>query len=112
MADKELKKLRRSELVELLCQMRETVDALREEMRRVLEKVDSMGVAIQHCGEADRRIKAADAEAHRMLANAQAEADAMRAAAERDIAARKEAFTRQCEELLRGQEALRRLMSD
>ena len=47
-----------------------------------------------------------------MLANAQAEADAMRAAAERDIAARKEAFTRQCEELLRGQEALRRLMSD
>ena len=148
MADKELKKLRRSELVELLCQMRETVDelgektrqlqaqleaaearcaqqaqntdeerraeeaALREEMRRVLEKVDSMGVAIQHCGEADRRIKAAEAEAHRMLANAQAEADAMRAAAERDIAARKEAFTRQCEELLRGQEALRRLMSD
>ena len=148
MADKELKKLRRSELVELLCQMRETVDelgeknrqlqaqleaaearcvqqaqntdeerraeeaALREEMRRVLEKVDSMGVAIQHCGEADRRIKAAEAEAQRMLANAQSEADAMRAAAERDIAARKEAFTRQCEELFRGHEALRRLMSD
>lgn len=148
MADKELKKLRRSELVELLCQMRETVDelgeknrqlqaqldaaeercaqqaqntdedrraeeaALREEMRRVLEKVDSMGVAIQHCGEADRRIKAAEAEAQRLLAQAQEEADAMRAAAERDIAARREAFTRQCEELLRGQEALRRLMCD
>ena len=39
-----------------------------------------------------------------------AEADAMRAAAERDIAQRREAFRRQCEELIRSQEKLRRLM--
>ena len=45
-----------------------------------------------------------------MLEQARAEADAMRAAAERDIAQRREAFKRQCEELIRSQEKLRRLM--
>lgn len=148
--EKDLKKLNRTELVELLRQMRETIDALSEEnqslraraesaeskcaqleqrieddasrkaddealrsdMRQVIEKIELMGSTIMHCGEADRRIKAAQIEAAAMLDRAQAEANAMRDEAEQDIFKRKEAFTRQCEELLRGQETLRRLMEN
>lgn len=148
--EKDMKKLSRAELIELLCRMREAVDelteqnkqlqqraeqaesrcslleslrqdeaerreeeaALRGDMRRVLEKIDSMGATIMHCGEAERRIKAADAQSAALLERAQSDADALREAAECDIAQRKEAFTRQCEELLRGQEALRRLMGN
>lgn len=148
--EKDMKKLNRTELVELLYRMRETADelnaqnrqllaraeeaeekcalleqqvqeeterrtdeeALRAEMRQVLEKIDTMGCAIMHCTEADRKIQAAQVEAEGILERARAEADAMRAEAERDIAQRREAFTRQCEELLRGQKALRRLMEN
>lgn len=148
--EKDMKKLNRTELVELLYRMRETADelnaqnrqllaraeeaeekcalleqqaqeeaerktdeeSLRAEMRQVLEKIDTMGCAIMHCTEADRKIQAAQVEAEGILERARAEADAMRAEADRDIAQRREAFTRQCEELLRGQKALRRLMEN
>lgn len=146
--DRDLKKLSRGELVELLCRLRETADelsaensrlqaraeeaearctqyeraqaeenarrseddALRGDMRQVLDKIDDMSGAVMHCTEADRRIKAAESQVAAMLEQARAEADAMRAAAERDIAQRHAAFKRQCEELIRGQEKLRRLM--
>lgn len=139
--DRDLKKLSRGELVELLCRLREAADelsaensrlqaraeeaearcaqyeraqaeddALRLDMRQVLDKIDDMSGAVMHCTEADRRIKAADSQVAAMLEQARAEADAMRAAAECDIAQRREAFKRQCEELIRGQEKLRRLM--
>ena len=146
--DRDLKKLSRGELVELLCRLRETADelsaensrlqaraeeaearcaqyeraqaeenarrseddALRGDMRQVLDKIDDMSGAVMHCTEADRRIKAAESQVAAMLEQARAEADAMRAAAERDIAQRRAAFKRQCEELIRGQEKLRRLM--
>lgn len=148
--EKDMKKLNRAELVELLYRMRETADelnaqnqqllaraeeaeekcalleqqaqeeterktdeeSLRAQMRQVLEKIDTMGCAIMHCTEGDRKIQAAQVEAEGILERARAEADAMRAEAERDIAQRREAFTRQCEELLRGQKALRRLMEN
>lgn len=144
--EKDMKKLNRAELVELLYRMRETAeelsrqnrqllaraenaeekcaqleqqvqqqaedDALRADMRQVLEKIESMNCAVMHCTEADRKIRAAQAEATAILERAQAEANEMRAEAERDIAQRKEAFTRQCEELLRGQKVLRRLMEN
>lgn len=146
--DRDLKKLSRGELVELLYRLREAADelsaensrlqaraeeaearcaqyeraqaeenvrrseddALRGDMRQVLDKIDDMSGAVMHCTEADRRIKAAESQVAAMLEQARAEADAMRAAAERDIAQRREAFKRQCEELIRGQEKLRRLM--
>ena len=146
--DRDLKKLSRGELVELLCGLREAADelnaengrlqaraeeaearcaqyeqaqaeenarrssddALRDDMRQVLDKIDDMSGAVMHCTEADRRIKAAESQVAAMLEQARAEADAMRAAAERDIAQRREAFRRQCEGLIRGQEKLRRLM--
>ena len=44
------------------------------------------------------------------LAQAQAEADAKLAEAEQDIERRRTEFARQCEEMVRGQEVLRRLM--
>ncbi len=146
--DRDLKKLSRGELVELLCRLREAADelsaensrlqaraeeaearcaqyeraqaeddarrsgddALRDDMRQVLDKIDDMSGAMMCCTEADRRIKAADSQVAAMLEQARAEADAMRAAAERDIAQRRETFRRQCEELIRGQDKLRRLM--
>lgn len=146
--ERDMKKLNRMELVELLCQMRETMDALTEEnralqerveaaerkcaqqerflqenvtrkddeaalraeMRKVIEKIEYMGSTIMHCGEADRKIKAAQTQAEAILAQAHSEADVLRAEAERDIEQRREAFTRQCEEVLRGQEMLRHLM--
>lgn len=148
--EKDMKKLNRAELMELLYRMRETADelnaqneqllrraeeaeekcalleqqvqdeadrkmedeALRAQMQQVLEKIETTNCAIMHCTEADRKIQAAQVEAEGILERARAEADEMRAEAERDIAQRREAFTRQCEELLRGQKALRRLMEN
>lgn len=150
MTDKDLKKLSRTELVEILCRQREMMDelskenrslqarakdaegkcaqyaarleeesdrqaadeALREEMRQALRKIDAMSCAVQHCGEADRRIAAAETEAEQLLAQAREEAERLRQEAIGEIEQRREAFTRQCEELLRGQEMLRRLMEN
>lgn len=47
-----------------------------------------------------------------MLNQARQQAETMVQEAEQDIARRREAFTKQCEELVRGQEVLRRLMGN
>lgn len=148
MNDKELRKLGRADLVEILCRQRELIDqldeknrqlqaraekaeaalkecaasreeeqkragedtALREDMRRLMEKVESMSHSMQRCTEATRALEAAREEADKLLAQAQAEADEKLAEAEQDIEQRRADFTRQCEEMVRGQEVLRRLM--
>ena len=146
--EKDLKKLSRMELVEILCRQREMIDELgeqnrqlearardaekrcvqyenrrreeagrreedddlRAQMRRVLERIDCMSGAIAHCGEADRRIEAAKVQAGEILARAQEQAKSRLDEADAEIARRREEFTRQCEELVRGHEALRRMM--
>lgn len=148
-ADKDLKKLGRAELVDILCRQREMIDelneqnrqlearareaerrcaqyentrreeaerreaddALREQMRRVLERVDCMNGAISRCTEAERRIEEAQKQAEEILSQAQAQAEDRLREADAEIDRRREEFTRQCEELLRGHEALRRLMN-
>ena len=45
-----------------------------------------------------------------LLAQARSEADGLLEEAEREIARRRDAFAKQCDELVRGQEILRRLM--
>lgn len=150
MTDKDLKKLSRAELVEILCRQREMIDelndanrqlqtrakeaesrcaqyaarmeeeadrqaaddALREEMRQAIRKIDAMSCAVQHCGEADRRLAAAEKEAEELLEQARGEAERLRQDTLNEIEQRRSAFTRQCEELLRGQEMLRRLMEN
>lgn len=148
MNDKELRKLGRADLVEILCRQRELIEqldeknrqlqtraekaeaelkerdarreeeqkqagedaALRDDMRRLMEKVESMSHSMQRCTEATRALEAAREEADKLLAQAQAEADEKLAEAEQDIERRRTEFARQCEEMVRGQEVLRRLM--
>lgn len=97
--------------VRLEQQMQEDA-ALRDDMRSVLEKIEIMSCAVGRCSEAERKIQTAEQEAALILENAQAEADGIREALRLELAQRREAFTRQCEELLSGQEALRHLMED
>lgn len=150
MADKDLKKLRRVELVEILCRQREQLDelternrllqaraeraearlsqyaaiqqelanrkaedaALRAEMRRVLQSFDSVKAALAHCGESDQRIQSAEQEAEAIRQKAQAQAQAMLDEAQKELAQKQAEFTRQCQEMVRGQEMLRRLMGN
>lgn len=150
MAEKDIKKLNRSQLVEILCRQREMIDdlnrnmealqaraeeaeakcqalaaaqeeetqrkaedeELRADMRRVIEEMGNMRGAMLHCSEAERCIQAAQKQAEELLTQAREQAEAMVQEAEQDVARRKEAFTRQCEELVRGQEVLRRLMGN
>lgn len=150
MADKDLKKLRRVELVEILCRQQEQLDelteqnrllqaraeraearlsqyaaiqqelakrkaedaALRAEMRRVLQNFDSVKAALEHCGESDQRIQSAEQEAEAIRQQAQAQAQAMLDEAQKELAQRQAEFTRQCQEMVRGQEMLRRLMGN
>lgn len=86
--------------------------ALRDDMRAVLEKIEIMSCSIGRCSEAERKIQTAEQEAALILENAQAEAEGIREGLRLELSQRREAFTKQCEELLRGQEALRRLMED
>ena len=148
MNDKELRKLGRADLVEILCRQRELIDqldeknrqlqaraekaeaalkecaasraeeqkragedtALREDMRRLMEKVESMSHSMQRCTESTRALGAAREEAEKNLAQEQAEADEKLAEADQDIERRRTELARQCEEMVRGQEVLRRLM--
>ena len=61
---------------------------------------------------AAQNLAAAQKEAEEMLNQARQQAETMVQEAEQDIARRREAFTKQCEELVRGQEVLRRLMGN
>lgn len=146
--EKDLKKLSRMELVDILCRQREMIDELNEQnrqlegrareaekrcaqyenrqreeaerreadddlraqMRRVLEQIDCMSGAIAHCGEAERRIEAVQAQADEILSQAREQAQSRLDEADAEIARRREEFARQCEELVRGHEALRRMM--
>lgn len=150
MAEKDIKKLNRSQLVEILCRQREMIDdlnrnletlqtraeeaeakcqalaaqqeeqaqrkaedaELREEMRRVIGEIGNMSGAMLHCSKAERCMQAAQKEAEEMLNQARQQAETMVQEAEQDISRRREAFTKQCEELVRGQEVLRRLMGN
>lgn len=149
-ADQDLKKLRRADLVEILCRQREQLDelternrllqaraeraearinqytaiqqelvnrkaedaALRNEMRRVLQSFDTVKAALAHCGESDQRIQSAEQEAEAIRQQAQAQAQAMLDEAQKELAQRQAEFTRQCQEMVRGQEMLRRLMGN
>lgn len=149
-ADQDLKKLKRSDLVEILCRQQEQLDelaernrllqaraeraearlsqyaairqelanrkaedaALRTEMRRVLQSFDTVQTALAHCGESDQRIQSAEQEAEAIRQQAQAQAQAMLDEAQKELAQRQAEFTRQCQEMVRGQEMLRRLMGN
>lgn len=148
MADQDLKKLKRADLVEILCRQREQMDelaernrvlqaraeraearlrqyaaiqqelanrkaedaALRAEMRRVLQSFDTVKAALAHCGESDQRIQSAEQEAQAI--RQQAQAQAMLDEAQKELAQKQAEFTRQCQEMVRGQEMLRRLMGN
>lgn len=148
--EKDLRKLSRMELVEILCRQREMIDELTEQnrrlekrlsdaqrrcvqyenqqreeaesraaddelraqLRRLLGQIDCVsGPAMPRVEEEDRT-RETRKQAEELLSWAQKEARRRLEEADAEIARRRDAFTKQCEELLRGHEVLRRLMEN
>lgn len=149
--EKDLKKLSRMELVEILCRQREMLDELTEQnsrlekrlneaerrcvryenrqreeaesraaddelraqLRRLVGQIDCVsGAAIPRSEAEDHSQEEARKPAEELLSWAQEEAQRRLEEADAEIARRRDAFTKQCEELLRGHEVLRRLMEN